>query len=64
MEDEKLIPRPKTKFLKVKCNGCGNEQIIFSAAASDVKCNACNQLLAKSGSSKIDLKAKVVKELE
>lgn len=64
MKDKELIPKPKTKFIRVKCNGCGNEQIIFSAAASDVKCTVCNQLLAKSGASTIYLKAKVVKEME
>ena len=57
------IPMPKTKFLKVKCNSCGNEQIIFSAPASDVKCLVCNQLIAKSGASAATLKAKIVKEL-
>ena len=58
------IPKPRTKFLKVKCSSCGNEQTIFSAASRDIKCLACNQLLAKSTGSKIKLKAKLVKELE
>ena len=57
------IPKPRTKFLKVKCSGCGNQQIIFDAASQDVKCLACNQLLAESTGSRIKLKAKVVKEL-
>ncbi|MFH1240312.1 MAG: 30S ribosomal protein S27e [Candidatus Diapherotrites archaeon] len=64
MSNDNLIPNPKTKFIRVKCSGCGNEQTIFNSAASDVKCNACNQLLAKSKSSRIELKAKVVKEME
>ena len=64
MEEKDLVPRPKTKFLKVKCSGCGNEQIIFNAASSKVKCLVCNQILAESGASRINLKAKVVKELE
>ena len=64
MDEKKLIPMPKTKFLKVKCSGCGNEQIIFNAAASTVKCLVCNQILAESGASRVTLKAKIVKELE
>jgi len=29
-EWEKLVPKPRSKFLRVKCPECGNEQIIFS----------------------------------
>jgi len=61
---ESLIPMPKTKFLKLKCNGCGNEQIVFSAPASTVKCLACNAVLAESTGGKILLKSKILKELE
>ena len=61
---DKKIPMPKTKFLKLKCNGCGNEQTVFSAPASTVKCLACNQVLAESTGGKIRPVAKVVKELE
>jgi len=50
--------------LKLKCNGCGNEQTVFSAPASTVKCLACNQVLAESTGGKIRPVAKVVKELE
>jgi small subunit ribosomal protein S27e len=58
MEFEK---KPKSFFLKVRCSGCGNEQIIFSSASRAVKCLACNQVLAESGPGKVFLKSKVVK---
>ena len=65
MSIEKFIPKPKTKFLRIKCTSCGNEQTIFSAPASDVKCLVCNQVLGKSTASKVKLvKAKVLKSLE
>lgn len=57
----KLIPTPKTKFLRVKCNGCGNEQVIFSSASSKVLCLACNQELAVTGASQVTVKTKVLK---
>jgi len=53
--------KPKTFFLKVKCSGCGNEQIIFSSASRKVKCLGCNQVLADSGAGKILLKSKPLK---
>jgi small subunit ribosomal protein S27e len=63
MPKTELSRKAKTSFLKVKCAGCGNEQIIFSAASTKVSCLACNQLLAETGASKIKPIAKVVKEL-
>lgn len=59
-----FIPRPKTKFLRIKCNGCGNEQTVFSAASTKVKCLACNQELAQTGASKIFVKTKILKVFE
>lgn len=62
-KEKKMIPRPKTRFLRVRCN-CGNEQNIFSAAASKVKCHACNAILAEPGPSKSAVKARITKVLD
>ena len=55
---------PKSFFLKVKCLGCGNEQVVFSSAAKSVKCLGCNQVLADSGPGKILLRQNVVRALK
>ncbi|MCR4335668.1 MAG: 30S ribosomal protein S27e [archaeon] len=57
-----LIPKPKTKFYRLKCPGCGNEQNVFSAASSKVRCLVCNTELAATSASKIKLKTKILKE--
>ena len=36
-----------TKFVKVKCKDCENEQIVFSKAATKVACNVCGAGLAE-----------------
>ncbi len=41
------VPTPTTKFLKVKCSSCNNEQIIFDSAKIVVKCDVCSEALAK-----------------
>lgn len=43
---EKIIPRPKSKFLEVECPKCSNIQIIFSHATQRIKCHICGELLA------------------
>ncbi|MFH1224545.1 MAG: 30S ribosomal protein S27e [Candidatus Diapherotrites archaeon] len=64
MQKTSTVPNIRTKFLRVKCPSCGNEQVIFSAAASRVLCLACNSALAESTASKIRLNAKLVKIYE
>jgi len=41
-----IVQLPKSKFLKVVCKKCGNEQIIFNKASSVVKCLKCGIELA------------------
>ena len=40
-----LIPQPRSRFLRVKCLNCGNQQIVFGCAATDVKCLVCGKNL-------------------
>jgi len=55
---------PRSKFLKVKCNDCGSEQMIFGNAASEVKCLVCGKALAKPLGGKAAVLAKVTKVLD
>ncbi len=58
MED--IIFKPaESKFCKVKCKKCNNEQVIFLKAASEVHCLVCNEVLAKPTGGK----AKILGEL-
>ncbi|NIR86373.1 30S ribosomal protein S27e [Candidatus Bathyarchaeota archaeon] len=63
-EWEKLIPRPKSKFLRVKCPDCGNEQIIFDRATNVVHCNVCGATLAEPSGGKASIKGEVVASLD
>ena len=62
--EKEIVPKLRTKFLKLKCSACGNEQTVFSAATSVVKCLACNQILAETGAHKIRPRTKIIRELE
>ncbi|MCH4815162.1 MAG: 30S ribosomal protein S27e [Saccharolobus sp.] len=54
-----LIPEPKSRFLRVKCPNCGNEQTIFSHSTFPVRCLSCGTELVYS----VDGKAKIVGEV-
>jgi small subunit ribosomal protein S27e len=47
-------------FIKVKCEKCKNEQIIFEKSATTVKCLVCNEVLAEPTGGKALIKAKVL----
>lgn len=63
-EWEKLIPRPKSRFLRVRCPDCGNEQIVFSHATSAVHCNICGAILAEPSGGKALIRGEVVAALD
>ena len=47
-------------FLRVKCNKCKNEQVVFERPASAVKCLVCGEVLIEATSGKGNFKTKVV----
>lgn len=46
------IPTPNSKFLKINCKECGEQQIVFSHVTTDVTCNSCGNAIAKPMGSK------------
>jgi len=63
-EWEKIIPKPRSRFLKVKCPDCGNEQIVFDHATTVVHCNICGATLAEPSGGKAKIKGDIVAVLE
>ena len=53
-----------TKFVKVKCKDCENEQIVFSKAATKVACNVCGASLAEPRGGHAILLGEVTAELQ
>ncbi len=58
-----LIQGPRSRFIKVRCKKCKNEQIIFGKASSIVKCLVCGEILAEPSGGKADIKARVLEVL-
>jgi len=60
----KIFQQTKSKFLKLNCSKCKNEQIIFNKAAQNVNCLVCGAVLAESTGGKAAVKAKVLEVME
>ncbi|MCY3854308.1 MAG: 30S ribosomal protein S27e [Thaumarchaeota archaeon] len=41
------IPKPNSKFHKVICKECNEENIVFSHVSTTVTCRSCGNLLAQ-----------------
>jgi small subunit ribosomal protein S27e len=63
-EWNKLIPKPRSSFLRVKCPKCGNEQLIFSNTVNKVTCNVCGEALAEPTGGKAKIKGEIMAVLE
>jgi len=59
-----MIKETKSKFIKVRCNKCKNEQIVFGKAAGHVMCLVCNDCLLEPTGGKGRIKARVLEVLE
>ncbi|MHA1866286.1 MAG: 30S ribosomal protein S27e [Candidatus Heimdallarchaeaceae archaeon] len=56
------VPYPKTKYYKVKCASCNNEQIVFDSVKSTVKCNVCDEILAKPKGGKAQILGEIIEQ--
>jgi small subunit ribosomal protein S27e len=63
-EWNKLIPKPRSVFLRVKCQKCGNEQLIFSNAVNKITCNVCGEILAEPSGGRAKINGEVLTVLE
>ncbi len=58
------IREPVSKFIKIRCPKCKNEQIIFGKSASEINCLVCGRSLASPSGGKTKIKARVLEVLE
>ncbi|MBI5347534.1 MAG: 30S ribosomal protein S27e [Candidatus Aenigmarchaeota archaeon] len=54
----------ESKFLKVKCAKCNNEQILFSKSAAMIKCLVCGNVLAEPTGGRCAVKAKIIQVVD
>ena len=58
------VKEPTSKFIKVRCPKCKNEQIIFGKTSSIVKCLVCDKVLSEPIGGKGKIKARILEVLD
>ncbi|MEM0493280.1 MAG: 30S ribosomal protein S27e [Candidatus Thermoplasmatota archaeon] len=56
--------KPESRFIKVRCSECDNEQVVFNKASSVVVCHICGSKLAEPTGGKASIKGKILEIVE
>ena len=60
----KAAKESSSKFIKIRCPKCKNEQITFGKSATRVKCLVCSKVLVDPTGGKSRIKARILEVLE
>ena len=63
-KDHIEIPKPLSTFQKVNCNECGELQIIYSHASTQIACNSCGNVISEPTGSKALVNGKILGSAE
>ncbi len=58
------MAEPSSKFIKVRCPKCKNEQTIFGKSATVIECLVCGKVLSSPLGGKSKIKARILEVLE
>ena len=59
-----MIPKPRSSFLSVQCEKCGEKAVVFSHTTTDINCKSCGEPLVEKGGSKANIVGKVLGTLD
>jgi small subunit ribosomal protein S27e len=59
-----LVKEPRSRFIKVRCSKCKNEQIIFGKSSTEINCLVCDKPISSPTGGKTKTKARVLEVLE
>jgi small subunit ribosomal protein S27e len=54
----------RSKFIRVRCEDCGNEQVIFDIASTMISCHICGTTLAEPKGGKAHIRGEIIGEVE
>ena len=59
-----MVKDPISKFIKIRCPKCKNEQLTFGKSSTEVNCLVCGKPLVEPTGGKSKIKARILEVLE
>lgn len=59
-----VLRESTSKFIKVRCTKCKNEQIVFGKASTEVNCLVCDKPIASPTGGRAKIKGRILEVLE
>lgn len=59
-----MMPKPRSAFLSVQCEKCGEKVVVFSHTTTNISCKSCGELLAEKSGSLAIITGKVLGALD
>lgn len=59
-----MIPKPRSMFLSVQCEKCGEKAVVFSHTTTNINCKSCGELLAERSGSRAIISGKILGSLD
>jgi small subunit ribosomal protein S27e len=63
-KERQLFVKPGSAFLQVKCAKCGTEKAIFSNATVPIKCEVCEEILARPSGGRTIINGVITRRLD
>jgi small subunit ribosomal protein S27e len=63
-KERQLFVRPGSAFLQVKCAKCGTEKIVYSNATVTIKCEVCQEILARPSGGRIIINGVITRRMD
>jgi len=58
------MKKTESRFIKVRCKDCENEQVLFNKASSIIFCHICGSKLAVPRGGKAEIKGEILEAIE
>jgi small subunit ribosomal protein S27e len=58
------MKKTDSKFIKVRCKDCENEQVLYNKASTTVSCHICGSKLAIPSGGKAIIKGEILEEIK
>ena len=58
------MKKPTSRFIKVRCKDCENEQVLFNKSSSVVSCHICGSKLALPKGGKAEIHGETLEKIE